>query len=69
MATYALSDHRTQEFLLQKYGATLHMERAVALMRKRVKEFYDGTSAYFPHQGEKEMAKRRARLMKDFSND
>jgi hypothetical protein len=32
--------------------------RAVRLMTARVSQFYDGTSRYFPHQGEKEMARR-----------
>lgn len=36
------------------------LNRALFLLRKRVHEFYGGTSRYAPHQGKREMARRAA---------
>ena len=36
----------------------LDLPKALRLMRARVDQFYNGTSRYFPHQGEREMARR-----------
>ena len=35
-----------------------NLTKALRLMRARVDRFYNGTSRYFPHQGEREMARR-----------
>jgi len=36
--------------------------RALGLMRKRIAEFYRGTSKYGPHQGKRECARRRRQM-------